>query len=603
VWLVAATLVGWAYPVAGFSDDLLNQLVVARHPPSGVYSGPPASLLTLLHGSLWIHWLRVVEAWGLPLWLLHALLIALCALAAAWMHSLVGRVAPRGRWAASGLYVALTLVLHPFDQTWNASPLPLPIMAAFAGTWSLCLRPTLGALLVAGVGSAVAADLHIAALPLVPLVAGAWTAAARRPLPGLLVLSAIVAPVWALASAPALLHNGRVLAQAPPLVWLALGGALIAGALLSLAWRRLPAGPGKALPLLVAHLGLMGLAAGASVLGKGAVEGRFVLPFLPGVTVGLGVLGARMASRARLVGSSPALPLLMWGVALGIAARTGHPGANAWTVSEALEAARVVAARGWGFQDAWLHVRGPAYHEIVKTFLVRHGHPADGPRDVRDEIQAFKVGPRLWDRRDDLEPRAWTTWPGSPGGGIWMQAFSSWLRLEGARVCALDRGGNELACRDVDPRWTMDPWGPDNPYPYVLESSTTRGDPSFRRGAASFTLHVPVRAAAGEERLLALPLTDCCAWRIRALRGLQTGDALPATAAWILAEGVPGAEVVFEAGDDDRCALGRMPPLVELGRDAPDVLLEAVRRPQQGRVLRAPEAMPTSRSTPSGPGR
>lgn len=499
-------------------------------------AGPRSSFGGWTQGALWSHLLELRELAGLGLAALaHAATLSV-ALAAALLP-LVARALERPATALTwALWLPATLVTIGWPTLWNPTLWPLVLVVFYLALLHAARTRGLAAFVAAAAALALAVDVHVASAALVPFTLAVAVARAARPLVTVCLSAAVALAVLALDSPAALADNRELLASHLPALVCTVLVSVAAGALL----RRRPLTATTVALAACAHL-LLAFPLLAFVTGH-PLHARYLAPL---VTPAALLLGARRPGRL-----AAALACAGY-LAVWLDDRLHN---QRLRLDEVEPIAAALYARGLGFGDLFLHLRGPHAYDLLATLAAleppNHRTAADG----RDNL-VFRTP---HDNVPDPPPPGWTVIDLGGSYDAVIVAYRPWLRPDRLTVCMSD------ACTAL----TLDPaafaqrpgmrWADRAHAPLPGLPRPLRGPLVYR---------IPVRpladAPAPRVRLFA---DECKGWRIA---GGSTELAL--------APDGP-AELEFGVDAGPRCR-GWLPPYVEVSDPALARLLADVTAP------------------------
>jgi hypothetical protein len=562
VWL--ARLSG-PFPIHG--DGVRDQMPVRDCVELGrcALAGAPTSIagaLPIYQGAAWLDLLTAVRLVGGDTTTQVTVVLALNALAAAVTFVVVWRWL-RPAWALPAAYLlAMALAENPqsADLLANGSASPLFDVVMAAGLLCYAVSDRARYLLVAAFAAALAVNVHVVAVTLVPALL-LVPAFGRKPVRDVVAAGAVFLAVYFVTSSAALEANVMALAaRGSAFVVLPAVAAMVAfeaASRFGARFRRLSVNARAAiiggvliLPFVLAVLWLV-------LIERHGFEPRYFHPIYGPVAVFQAAilcapfdwLGGWQA-RLRWVPSIILLGSMM--------AKTWEPipppaMSPTWTLADATTVGDAAARAGWSFEDLVFRLQGSASEELLLGIAVEGPRLNDGPPADDRQLQVV-----LLDSEPPPAPDDYAVVPLEKGRFAAVRSVQSWLRPEGVEVCR--RPMNETAsptCErlrvHVAGHWM--PFGPESraearrhPGAFSFESRVMVTMGTIGMSPPYVTSYrIPVVPHGGEVR--DVRLTDGgsagCRWQFVRADGLRLENTLPATHVRLSAEDDhPGALVV-----------------------------------------------------------
>jgi hypothetical protein len=428
--------------------DTARDLLIAHDLRDGRDVAPvvPTAMtqLRLVHGALWIRFLASASHFGASLPVIRSVVLALQAFSVALVFHAARRVA--GDWAgaaAAGAQLALGLAVTEAPVLWNPSILPLPLAIVGVGSIALARNGGLASALWAAVALGAAAQIHVLAIVIAPVLIVVVTATARRALLGTLATAAALIAAWAAGNEVALARAFAAAAKWPALAAVPLAAIALGAAARPLAQRTTPARRVAAAALALAVLPTAATVLLAAKVGQ-PLFARYFVAVLAGVPL------ATACTFPLLVGTSRRRAAATLAVALAAAGIVvarfvpvrRHGGTPDWTLYDATALATALSADGWTYADLHRHLRSP---DRPRELLAAMGPflpvSAAGAAGRADDLLVVKV--RAQDVLDP--PPSWHVIPLTGSHAAVARPLRSSLSWDGFDLCLqpLDRRETE----------------------------------------------------------------------------------------------------------------------------------------------------------------
>jgi hypothetical protein len=499
-------------------------------------TGPPSSFAEFYQGTVWVDLLAAIRMLGGDVSTDRRVVLALLALSVATVFVVVWRwIRPSLALPAAVFMIAgLSLDRYPSLLT---NPCTSAFVDVLAATGLLCygLSAKLRFLFLAAFAWAVAINVHLASVTLLPALIVVPLLVEERSLLALLAVASVAFAVCVATSPATFAANVSALSH-----WGAVVPGLVGGSILILMssamgarFRRL-GWYARAWVIGFVLVAPFGLAASWLVHVEGHQFGLMYLHpiFGPGAALLAATvcvpfeLAARWRRGIRWV---PTLAAVVLASSYGSSVPRDSA-AELWTLEDAQKLVTYAEGQGYTFEELMLHLQGPSCWELLVGMSTNAAPPKGAPPREHDRRQ-LQVIPAAADARARVASASLV--PLSNGTSAALRTIESWLDPDRLIACRIPTDGSGELC-----------WGTSEP-----NAEEMAADRFFASLYSDFGLHpmqvsppyiaryaIPLVPSAGERRELHLQRGETfhdgdmpdCNWQITRVEGVEVGGQLPA---------------------------------------------------------------------------